>query len=164
MNIPLNIDWRQILLHLLNFVILAGGLYVLLYKPVKNFMAKREAYYKKMDDDANKKLAEAQEIKEQYDKQLEEIQIEISQKRLKASKDTEAAVNARLTSAQEESERILCSAKEAASKEREKLLADAREEIMQLAVSATKKLVMDSPDSMYDQFTSALAKEIEPDK
>ena len=41
MNIPLNIDWQQILLHVLNFVILFGGLYFLLYKPVKNFMAKR---------------------------------------------------------------------------------------------------------------------------
>ena len=38
MNIPLNIDWQQILLHLLNFVILAGGLYLLLYQPVKAFM------------------------------------------------------------------------------------------------------------------------------
>ena len=39
---PLNIDWQQILLHLLNFAILAGGLYFLLYAPVKSFMAKRE--------------------------------------------------------------------------------------------------------------------------
>ena len=45
MNIPLNIDWQQILLHLLNFVILAGGLYLLLYKPVKTFMEKRQQYY-----------------------------------------------------------------------------------------------------------------------
>ena len=43
MNVPLNIDWQQILLHLFNFIILAGGLYLLLYKPVKNFMEKREA-------------------------------------------------------------------------------------------------------------------------
>ena len=42
MNIPLNIDWQQILLHLLNFVILAGGLYLLLYKPVKTVMEKRQ--------------------------------------------------------------------------------------------------------------------------
>ena len=35
MNIPLNIDFQQILLHLLNFAILGGGLYLLLYKPVK---------------------------------------------------------------------------------------------------------------------------------
>lgn len=32
MNIPLNIDWQQILLHLFNFAILAGGLYLLLYR------------------------------------------------------------------------------------------------------------------------------------
>ena len=57
MNIPLNIDWQQILLHLLNFAILAGGLYFLLYKPVKDFMDKRTAYYKEMDDQANARLA-----------------------------------------------------------------------------------------------------------
>ena len=38
---PLNIDWQQILLHWMNLAILTGGLYVLLYKPVKEFIAKR---------------------------------------------------------------------------------------------------------------------------
>ena len=37
-GIPLNIDWRQILLHLLNLVILFLILYFLLYNPVKKFM------------------------------------------------------------------------------------------------------------------------------
>ena len=41
-NIPLNIDWQQILLHFFNFSILVGGLYLLLFKPVKRFMEKRE--------------------------------------------------------------------------------------------------------------------------
>lgn len=40
MNVPLNIDWQQILLHLLNFMILFGILYFFLYKPVKDFMEK----------------------------------------------------------------------------------------------------------------------------
>ena len=57
MEIPLNVDWQQILLHLFNFIILFGGLWLLLYKPVKNFMAKREAYYKDMDKAAAEKLA-----------------------------------------------------------------------------------------------------------
>ena len=34
-GLPLNIDIQQILLHMLNFVILAGGLYFILYAPVK---------------------------------------------------------------------------------------------------------------------------------
>ena len=60
MNIPLNIDWQQILLHLLNFVILAGGLYLLLYKPVKTFMEKRQQYYQEQDAKAAKTLADAE--------------------------------------------------------------------------------------------------------
>ena len=40
MNIPLNIDFQQILLHLLNFAILGGGLYLLLYKPVVTALRK----------------------------------------------------------------------------------------------------------------------------
>ena len=41
MNIPLNIDWQQILLHLFNFAILVGGLYLLLYNPVKTVRRRR---------------------------------------------------------------------------------------------------------------------------
>ena len=44
-GIPLNIDWRQILLHLFNLVILFLILYFLLYNPVKKFMEKRKKLY-----------------------------------------------------------------------------------------------------------------------
>ena len=50
MGIPLNIDWQQILLHVFNFVILVGGLYFLLYNPIRKFIAKREEHYRKLDD------------------------------------------------------------------------------------------------------------------
>ena len=52
MNIPLNIDWQQILLHFFNFSILVGGLYLLLFKPVKNFMDKRAKHYQDMESAA----------------------------------------------------------------------------------------------------------------
>ena len=52
MNIPLNIDWQQIILHLLNFAILAGGLYFLLYHPVRKFMDQREEHYRQMENEA----------------------------------------------------------------------------------------------------------------
>ena len=61
MNLPLNIDLQQIFLHMLNFVILAGGLYFILYSPVKKFMDQREAHYAEMDQAAADKLAEVEE-------------------------------------------------------------------------------------------------------
>ena len=56
-GVPLNIDWQQILLHLFNFTILFGALYILLYKPVRDFMENREAHYAEMDSKAEQALA-----------------------------------------------------------------------------------------------------------
>ena len=67
---PLNINLQQILLHALNFVILFGAMYFLLYKPVKSFMDSRKAHYEKMDEDAKAVLAEAEKTKAGYEAQL----------------------------------------------------------------------------------------------
>ena len=51
---PLNINFQQILLHMFNFVILAFGLYMLLYKPVVAFMKKREDHFADLEKQAQK--------------------------------------------------------------------------------------------------------------
>ena len=45
---PLNIDFLQVLLHMLNFVILAGGLTFLLFKPINKFLENRKAHLKSL--------------------------------------------------------------------------------------------------------------------
>ena len=68
---PLNIDWQQILLHWMNLAILTGGLYVLLYKPVKEFIAKREEHYRQMEGEAADKLAQAEQVRAEYQAKLD---------------------------------------------------------------------------------------------
>lgn len=53
---PLNINIVQILLHVLNFVILAGALTLLTYKPISKFLAKRR---EKIAEDVAKNEEEA---------------------------------------------------------------------------------------------------------
>ena len=84
MNIPLNIDWQQILLHLMNFVILAGGLYFLLYKPVKAFMDKRAAYYQERADQAAQTTQAAQQLKADYEARLSAADDEIREEKKQA--------------------------------------------------------------------------------
>ena len=96
MGIPLNVDWQQILLHLFNFIILAGGLWLLLYKPVKNFMAKREAYYKDMDKAATDKLAAAEAEQQKYSGLVEKAQDEAAELKKKAMADADAAAKAHI--------------------------------------------------------------------
>ena len=74
MGVPLNIDWQQILLHAFNLVILAGGLYFLLYKPVTAFMEKRQAYYAGLEADAQEKLRAAEQKEQEADERLSGMQ------------------------------------------------------------------------------------------
>lgn len=93
MNIPLNIDWQQILLHLLNFVILAGGLYLLLYKPVKTFMEKRQQYYQEQDAKAAKTLADAEKTAAEVRQQLKNADADAAAKLAAAQKSADAAMH-----------------------------------------------------------------------
>ena len=155
MNIPLNIDWQQILLHMLNFAILAFGLYFLLYKPVKQFMDQRAAHYRDMDAEAREKLDRAVAMEEDYQAKLASAEAEILQLKATAAKETEAAAGLQLQEARAQAEKILSDARANAEAERSKILADAQTEIVELASSAAEKLVKDSLERAYDEFFEA---------
>lgn len=141
MNLPLNIDLQQILLHLFNFTILAGGLYFLLYKPVKDFMNKRVTYYQGLENAAVQKLEDAKKVEEEYQKRLDNVGEEIKQKLAKASKDAEELANNTIADAKKQKEKILVEAQELAQREKQKAIVEAKEEIVKLALAATKKML-----------------------
>ena len=63
---PLNINFQQILLHMFNFVILAFGLYMLLYKPVVAFMKKREDHFADLEKQAQEAKSQAEATLAEY--------------------------------------------------------------------------------------------------
>ena len=153
MNIPLNIDFQQILLHLLNFAILAGGLYLLLYKPVKQFMDKREAYYRQEHDAAAQDRAQAEDLKKGYEAQLQNLETELQQKRSDAQAEIEQYRQEQRKEAQAQADRLVADAHAAAQREHDKLLAESQQEIRDLAMTATEKLLLQQQGGdPYDQF------------
>jgi len=156
MNVPLNIDWQQILLHLMNFAILAGGLYLLLYKPVKAFIAKREEYYRAMAEKAAQTMKEAQDLKASYEAQLQGAQEELEGERAKAQKLADEAAQQQLADAQTRAAQVLKNAQAAAEREHAKMLEKSREEIEELAMAATKKLLLQSENGPLDQFLNSV--------
>ena len=148
MNIPLNIDWQQILLHWMNLVILTGGLYFLLYKPVKQFMEKREAHYRALDEQAAGKLREAEELKAAYQAKLDGAEEEIRQARTKA----QAAVQQSVEEQMAQAEQIVARAKEEAVSSRERIIRDSQRELRELTVKAVKKLTVKADMDLFDQF------------
>ncbi len=156
MGIPLNIDWRQILLHLMNFAILAGGLYILLYKPVKSFMENRINYYKSLENAADEKLRSAEEQKASYDELLNNANSEITEMRTKMFIEAQKNAEAQIEAAKDEGLKIIARAKRAAEEEKIKILADAQKEILQIAAVATDKLVLKSSSDALDQFLDSV--------
>ena len=156
MNIPLNIDWQQICLHLLNFTILTAGLYFLLYKPVKDFMDKRAAHYRDMDQAAEAKLAEAEACRNDCREKMQGIEAEIAKKEEEAAQKRTQINEAELQRARKQAEEIVQNAKAEAAKEHERMLESARKEVTDMVTIAAKKLLLESDDSeIFDQFLSS---------
>ena len=152
MNIPLNIDWQQILLHLFNFIILGGGLYFLLFKPVKKFMDKRVKYYEDMDKAAKDKIAEAESTKAEFTRRLADAEGEIEAKRVAASKEIAEQNMREIAHATAEAEKIISDAKHGAEREYEKAIANAKKDIADMAMTAAEKIVYSSVSDSFDAF------------
>lgn len=152
MSIPLNIDWQQILLHLFNFAILAGGLYLLLYRPVKQFMEQREAGYQKAHDAAQAAQAQADQLKAQCQEKLAETDAAIAQKRAEAERELEELRSRQTAKARQEADAILAKAREGARQERAEMIAKTSKELVEAAAAAAEKIALNADGDPYDQF------------
>ena len=149
MNLPLNIDLRQILLHMLNFVLLSGGLYFILYKPIKDFMEKRRKLYEDMDDEARVKLEKADELKREYEERLVRADEEIKKSRESVELQANSDAAAIIENAQKEAEDILAKSKKQAEYESKEALRRANREISDITV---KKAIYGDTNEAFNAF------------
>ena len=149
-NIPLNIDWQQILLHLFNFSILVGGLYLLLFKPVKSFMDKREKHYADMEAAAAEREKHTADVEAAIARREAALDTELDEKRAAAAREAEALSDRRCQEAEAKAQKIVDDARAAAQQERKQILTDANREIIALAEEAMTKLAAQT--SPYEEF------------
>ncbi len=151
---PLNIDIQQILLHLFNFFILLAGLYLLIYKPVKQFMEKREEHYRSVDAKANEQLAKAEALKAANEETMQRAEEEIRQMRTQAMAKVEEQTSRRIRESQLEAEKILEDAHENAKLEQAKMLAAAKQEIVDLAAETASRMIRQSMEMAKESGTN----------
>ena len=150
---PLNIDPQQILLHLFNLILLFAILYVLLYKPVHDFMEKREEEYRKREQDTKDALDKANELKAEYENKLSEADREVASKRAEISAQAESAREKIISDAHQNADEIVGEARDKAQKEHDRLIARAQTEIAEYVSKAAEKVVM-KDEGLEDDFDS----------
>ena len=150
---PLNIDPQQILLHMFNMVLLFGILYIFLYKPVHDFMDRREEEYRQRDKDTKEALEKANVLKSEYEKSIADAEKENALKRAETGAQAEAAREAIIKEAHERADDIVEEARQKAQKEHDRLIARAQTEIAEYVSKAAEKIVMED-ESLEDDFDS----------
>ncbi len=151
-NIPLNIDWQQILLHWMNLAILAGGLYFLLYKPVKQFMAKREEHYSQLEREAAGKLEEAEKVKAEYQAKLDGAEEELHEARARVQQAVQKSAEEQLAQAKAQAQEIVQDAQAQAEHSRERALKESQRELKKLVAEAAEKLAFHPEEDPFDRF------------
>ncbi len=154
---PLNIDWLQILLHIFNFLLLAGGLTLLLYKPVVAFLDERRQYYTDKERELAEKTAENERLQAEYEAKLQEAEEKVREMRRVAEHDIAELSKTTLDHAKEKAHAIILAAEQEAEERKEHILDSAQTEIGELVLSATQKLLSDTVtpernEALYDEF------------
>ena len=154
---PLNIDFLQVLLHMLNFVILAGGLTFLLFKPVNRFLDERSAKFARAEKENLEAAGENEKLRASYEEKLRSADAEIAERKKAAEKESADISAVYIKEAREKAARIIRKAENDAEERKAHILQSAQAEIGELVVSATEKLLSStaSPEkdsALYDEF------------
>ncbi len=160
---PLNIDWQQILLHMFNFVLLFGLLYFILYKPIRDFMEKRQQHYRELDEQAQQALAQADEKKAEYDRLTADADQRLAAFEAERRKQAEAAAAQELAAAKEKAQKLVDAARAGAKAEHEQMLRQAREEIAQMAGDMARQIASGDTAEAFDAFLSQVERSEEHD-
>ena len=154
---PLNIDIVQVLLHMLNFVILAGGLTLILFNPVRKFINERQKRFEDQETENRKNAEEYKRLKEEYEAKLVAFEEETAAARVQAERDAADIAKKYIDSSRAEAAAIISKAEQDAEKRKEQILDSAQTEIGELVIGAAQKLLTETAtpertEALYDAF------------
>ncbi len=142
----LGVEWKLLLAQIVNFVILFLVLKKFLYKPLINLMNKRREKIIDGLEKAEKGEEEFKKIQEIREKELAKIQKEAETIIVKAKEIGDEKQQEILKEAEGKTRKIIDEAKGRIEIEKEKMLKEVRQDIANLVVNATEKVLKEKID------------------
>ena len=131
----------DIVIHIINIVVLFLLLRLLIYKPVRKFMADREEKISKQLDDAQTARQDAETLQQQCTAQLTEAKEQAAQMVRSGEEQASQAADAILADARKEANAILENARRQAEEDRRRAVASMQEEITDLATEMAGRIL-----------------------
>lgn len=145
----LKFDWN-ILWTVIDLIIFFILMKVFLFKPIKKTLDKRREMIDKQFKDADNAQKTANELKEQYQEELDGVENEKKEILSQARQNAKAEYSRIVDKAQQDAERIKLDAKKASDLECEKARLSVNEEIAKLAMETAEKVVGEKASEQID--------------
>lgn len=137
----LGIDPTVIVVNIIGFLVLVALLKKLLYKPVTSALEDRANEIRATYEAAEAEKANMEQIRAEYEKQLAGIEAEAREKIQAAVKEAQSIRDEIIAEAREKSETIIKRGDEELAREREKTIVELRQEVADLVVGVSSKLI-----------------------
>ncbi|MDR3318440.1 MAG: ATP synthase F0 subunit B [Clostridiales bacterium] len=124
----------ELLFYAVNLIILVGGLYLLLFKPVKKLITKRKETLAAVYNENEKLNKEALELKHKYEEAIATTCREAAESAFGVTKAAEGRADEIIAAAKQKADDIIEAAEAEAVAERKRLSNDFKHQIMDLAI------------------------------
>lgn len=145
------IDGRILLWQVINFGVLFGILWLLLYKPVRKIMREREDKVRESLERADKLEAKSKKFEEEFKGKMAAQRKEIEEMHKRALAEQKRLQGELKEKAEEEATRILEEAKNQAKKERAEIMKETEDEIKRLAVMLAERILEKEIDQKKEE-------------
>jgi F-type H+-transporting ATPase subunit b len=142
----LGINLGYLVSQIVNFTLLAVLLYLVAYKPITRMLDERSARIKKGLEDAELASKKAAEMEQEFEQRMVEARKEGQEIIAQATQMSEKTRQDILDKAREEASAIVERAKEDIARERELAMAELREQLADLSLAISEKVIGESLD------------------
>lgn len=158
-------NWRFVMEHAVNLLILLGVLVYFLKTPVKNFLVERRGNIAKEIDEAQKTITEAKARYEEYAQKLEAIEGEINSIKQTLIKEGETERAKILKQAEAASESIIKEARETIALQAERARNEIQSEVVDIALGHAERIIRESlGESDRERFIEEFTKNVQEEK
>jgi len=142
----LGINLGYLVSQIVNFTLLAVLLYFVAYKPILRMLDERSARIKKGLEDAEQASKRATEIEQEFEQRMTEARKEGQEIIAQATQMSEKARQEILDTAREEARAQIDKAKEEIARERDLAMAELRQQVADLSLTITEKVIGETLD------------------
>lgn len=157
----LSLDWATIAFQIINFLIIAGGLYYLLFRPIMSRVRKRRTEKREMMEQIREERKEAERLRAELEERLSEAEAEADEIVTKAQKRAEAERQRMLEDVEAEIERMLADARDDVQQIREQAVDEFHDELIDAVMGISTEMIgQAAPPDLHNKLVEQLADRI----